>query len=140
VNNLFVDFAKVLTAAIFSVGVFLAIISWIRHSKEDAAKAKKTEAEAEEIKEKWAMLKTQRDEIIFERQEKLIERLNTECEATRKELDEALDKLRDVTTKCSHLEKDLIAAQERNRTQASEIEQLQIEVNRLRRENNRRPL
>ena len=134
------DLVKIITVSLATGGIGLAIINWIRHKPEDAAKARKDNAEADEVYGKWALLKTQRDEIIFERQEKLIERLNKECEGTRKELDEALKELREVKTRCNNLEKDLIASQERNRTQAAEIEQMQIELNRFRRENNRRPL
>lgn len=137
---------KIIVAGVISGGLGLGLINWIRHRPEDAAKAKKTQAEADEIEAKRSMLKTERDEKIFAIQEKLVERLSQECESTRKDLDDTIQELQQVRAnliqanqRCKEMEDSLRREKENNKNCMGEIEQLRVELERLKRENNRRP-
>lgn len=128
-------------------GIFLVIqslINWRRHRPEDAAKAKKTQAEADEIDAKRAILKTERDEKIFAIQEKLVERLSQECETTKNELDSTIQELQVVraallkaNNRCKEMEDALRRERENNKQCFGEIEQLKIELEKLKREDKR---
>jgi uncharacterized coiled-coil DUF342 family protein len=135
---------KIVIAGLVSGGVGLAVINWIRHRPEDAAKAKKTQAEADEIEAKRAILKTERDEKIFDLQEKLVVRLSQECEATKKELDTTIQDLQQVRAnlieankRCKEMEDALRRERENNKQCFGEIEQLKIELEKLKREDKR---
>jgi acyl-homoserine lactone acylase PvdQ len=137
---------KIGLATLGSGGIGALIILWARHRKEDSAKARKTMAEAEEIEERSAMIKLQRDERIFEISTKLVEKLSQENETTRKELDSAINELHQVRNdlnkankRCADLELSLEREKENNRICAAEMEQLMVELERLKRESNRRP-
>ena len=149
-NNVVVDWnalLKIISASACSALVFVALINWRRHSKEDAAKAKKTEAEAKEIEEKRSMIRLERDERIFEISTKLAEKLSEECELTKRELDLTLKELNEVrqalakaNQKCSELQTSLERERENNKICSAEVEQLKIELERLKREDRRRPI
>lgn len=135
---------KIAIAGVVSGGIGLAIINWIRHRPEDAAKAKKTQAEADEIEAKRAILKTERDEKIFAISTQLVERLSLECEITKKELDTTIQELQQVRAalitandRCKEMEDALRRERDNNKLCASEIEQLRVELEKLKREDRR---
>jgi hypothetical protein len=65
---------RIVLATVGSGGIGALVILWARHRKEDAAKAKKTDAEAEEIEAKSNLIRLERDERIFDISTKLVER------------------------------------------------------------------
>lgn len=130
---------KIVLVTLGSGGIGWALIAWRRHRPEDAAKAKKTLAEA-------ALINLQRDERVFEISTKLVEKLSEECEVTKKELDLTLRQLHEVrkdldkaNKRCMDLEDSLYREKESNKLCAIEIEQLKIELEKIRREDRRRP-
>lgn len=145
------DIAK---ATIASAGLYLIVlglINWRRHKPEDAAKARKTLAEekkalaeAEEIEERAAALKLQRDEKIFDIQAKLADKLYQDNEQTKKKLDETIEELHAVredlqkaNRRCGELEEMLLKERENNKICATEVEQLKVQLEILKRDNDR---
>lgn len=137
---------RIVSVTIGSGGIAGLLILWVRHKKEDSAKAKKTLAEAEEIEGRSALIRLERDERVFEISTKLVEKLSEECEVTKKELDFTLKQLHEVrldldkaNKRCKELEDSLYRERESNKLCATEIEQLRIELEKIRREDRRRP-
>lgn len=130
---------KIVLVTVGSGGLGWALIAWRRHKPEDAAKAKKTLAEAR-------LIQLQGDERVFEISTKLVEKLDQENEATKKELDLTQKQLNEVRQdldkakkRCMDLEDALNREKESNRLCAIEIEQLRVKLEKIERENRRRP-
>jgi predicted RNase H-like nuclease (RuvC/YqgF family) len=124
---------KIIGSGVIGAGLWAIvreIIRWVRHRPEDLAKAEKMKAEAKEI--------TLRGKLdVFERQDLIIKHLDEECEQTKKQLEEAQKIIIGLRTQLASLEALLNKEQENNRTCTSEVEQLRIEVSRLKRDGRR---
>ncbi len=136
----FWNFLKIAGASvgfIFSARGFIALIDLYRHRKEDLAKARKMNAEAD-------LLQIEKKSEEFKLSTEILQSLNRENENSRNQLEAAhneIYKLRgllaETTSKLNQLEKELQKAEEKNRECAIKIEELEVELSRLRRDGHR---
>jgi septal ring factor EnvC (AmiA/AmiB activator) len=141
-------------------GILLGILAWIRFRKKDQADIVVTEGEAQ-VKEATAMkIMADADSVTKQTQInvadaalKIAETLRTQLEVKGKELDETQEDLNtvrkelfemqkksiEVTQRCEKLQSDLDRERDKNRELLTEVEQLKVQLEMIRRTQGGRP-